>query len=593
MKSSDSKWDKILEFLVKNIRNGIITMDSVKEYLLMEKLIENSGFCKVLEDDPRSLKRIQVLANVMIELFNLNQKKTKKDIIETYNINYSVLERLIIFLEENYNYKTSEKLLDAYGTSSSERNKIKKQKINLQHFLNSKKRIINQKQYLPSNDNILLELPGLSNYPSLFQDRSRWIQENTPYRDYTELKEASDGVPLHKKVKCFLESKKSDILRGTFIPSTDKVRELNPEFNDYDVLHHIIRNWIKNNTPFENIEQLKKHFLQGSCFPELIGKFLESKKNEILKGDFIPTKKNILILRPDFSEYDNLMTTVIRWIRKNTKYERISDVYKDLKGLPIRDQIRNFLDSKKNEILTGEFIPTSKNLRRVNRRFGDYKNSHIIVAEWLKQNSIFDDLSSLIEYFETPKSDLGHSGRHGYTPNFDDINYRFKNALAQIVQISNDFNNIKIWQPLSSIKSMRSLFAFLERNSSWSFVDILTGEVLTRYDYNKGYIAFHHIDGDKANDDPDNLVFLLNTTHGIITNAQRFDEELEKFFQKILVENVYLLKKGIIPESWKKGWESVALERGIEINPSRFERLRTNERIFDRESMTRKLDEWF
>lgn len=85
----------------------------------------------------------------------------------------------------------------------------------------------------------------------------------------------------------------------------------------------------------------------------------------------------------------------------------------------------------------------------------------------------------------------------------------------------------------------------------------------------------------------------MNTTHGIITREQRFDEELDKFFQTILIENVHLFKKGIIPESWKKGWEIIALERGIEINPSRFERLGTNERIFDWESRTRKLDEWF
>jgi len=75
--------------------------------------------------------------------------------------------------------------------------------------------------------------------------------------------------------------------------------------------------------------------------------------------------------------------------------------------------------------------------------------------------------------------------------------------------------------------------------------------------------------------------------------AQRFDEELENFFQKILAENVFLLKKGIIPESWKRGWESIALDRGIEIDTSRFERLRTNETIFDRESKIRRLDKWF
>lgn len=474
---------------------------------------------------------------------------------------------------------------------SSERNKIKMQKGILQYFLDSKKKLINQKQFLPSKKNILSDLPGLSNYPSLSQDRLRWICENTSYRNYTELKEASEGIPLYKKVKSILDSMKSQIMSGKFIPSTDKMRELNPEFNNYDILHHIIRNWLKNNTPYEDIGQLKKKFLPESGFPELVRKFLESKKKEILKGDFIPSKKNILILRPDFAEYNNLMTIVIRWIKNNTKYENITDLCVDLKGLPVRDQIRNFLDSIKDEILTGKIIPTSKNLRSFNRSFGDYMNSHIVVAEWLEQNSSFHDLSSLIEHFKPLKSDLGNSGRHGYTPNFDDIDFRLKNALTQIVRVLNQ-NNIEVCQPVSSIKSWKSFFVFLERNSSWKFVDILTGEIITRDDYNNGYIAFHHIDRDKSNDNPINLVFLLNTTHGILTMTQRFDDELDNFLQNILVNNVLLLEKGIIPESWKKGWKRIALEYGIKINPSKYIKPRINERICQ-ESRDRKIDKWF
>ncbi len=591
MNLSNSKWDNILEFLVKNIKKGNITKASIKESSLIGKLIEKSGFNEILVDTPRNLKKMQVLSYVLIELFDVNEKMTKKEIIESFKINYSILERLIKFLEENYNYKNSEKFLDAYGTSSSERNEIKKQKERLHNFLNSKKNLINQKQFLPSNENILSEVPSLKNYPSLSQDRLRWICENTSYKNYTELKEASEGMPMYKKVKNLLDSMKSQIISGKFIPSTDKMRELIPEFNDYDILHHVIRNWLKNNTPYEDISQLKKKFQPESGFPELVRKFLESKKEEILKGDFIPSKKNILFLRPDFVEYDNLMTIVIRWIKNNTQYENITDLCIDLKGLPVRDQIRNFLDSKKDEILTGKFIPTSKNLRNFNRSFGDYTNSHIVVAECLKQNSSFNDLSSLIKHFKPVKSDLGNSGRHGYTPIFDDIDFRLKNALTQVVCVLNQ-NSIEVCQPVSSIKSWKSFFVFLERNSSWKFVDVLTGEIITRDDYNNGYIAFHHIDRDKSNDEPNNLVFLLNTTHGILTMAQRFDDELDEFLQNILVNNILSLKKGIIPESWKKGWRRIALENGIKIDPSKYKKPRINERICQ-ESRNRKLDKWF
>ena len=591
MNPSNSKWDNILVFLVKNIKKGNITKASIKESLLIEDLIEISSFYEILDDTPRNLKKIQTLSHVLIELFNVNEKMTKKEIIESYKINYSILERLIKFLEENYNYKCSEKLLDAYGTSSSERNEIKKQKEILNNFLNSKKNLINQKQFIPSNENILSKVPRLRNYPSLSQDRLRWICENTSYKNFTELKEASMGRPMHKKVKNILNSMKSQIMSGKFIPSTDKMRELNPEFNDYDVLHHIIRNWLKNNTPYEDIGQLKKKFLPEYDFPKLVRKFLESKKKEILKGDFILSKKNILILRPDLAEYSNLMTIVIRWIKDNTKYENITDLCIDLKGLPVRDQIRNFLDSKKDEILTGKMIPTSKNLRKFNRSFGNYTNSHIVVTEWLEQNSSFNDLSSLIEHFKPQKSDLGNTGRHGYTPNFDDIDFRLKNAFPQIVRVLNQ-NSIEVCQPVSSIKSWKSFFAFLERNSDWKFVDILTGEIITRADYNNGYIAFHHIDRDKSNDNPNNLVFLLNTTHGILTMTQRFDDELKNFLQNTLVNNVLLLKKGIVPESWRKGWRRVALEAGIKIDPTKYKKPRINESICQ-ESRDRNLDKWF
>jgi hypothetical protein len=478
------------------------------------------------------------------------------------------------------------------GTSGVERGKIKIQKITLQNFLNYKKKLINQRQFLPSKVNILYEVPELSDYPSFFQDRSRWISDNTPYNSYTELREAIEGVPFSKRVKCFLDSKKHEILNGRFIPSTNIVRELIPEFENYETLHHGIRNWIKNNTPYENIEQLKKNYIPGTLFPELVTTFLNSKKKEILEGQFIPFKKNIISLRPEFSEYKNLMNTVIRWIRNNTPYQYITEIIEMVNGIPIRDQLRNFLDLKKNEILEGCFIPTSKNLRNVNRAFGNYKNSHIVVAEWLMENSEFNDLTSLIEYFNPSKSNLGNLGRHGYTPEFDVLSYRIENAIKQIVRITNQ-NQIETLNCTTPFKTMKNIFIFLEKNSSWCFVDILTSEIFTRQDYDNGFIAFHHIDRDKSNDASDNLVFLLNTNHGIITRAQRFDEELDDFFQMLLIENVSLLKRGVIPENWKKGWEKLALERGIEINPSRFKRIRSNKTIFDRESRTRKLDEWF
>ncbi len=89
----------------------------------------------------------------------------------------------------------------------------------------------------------------------------------------------------------------------------------------------------------------------------------------------------------------------------------------------------------------------------------------------------------------------------------------------------------------------------------------MTGEIITKEDYLNGKVAFHHIDRGKQNDNIGNLIFLLNTTHGFLTTAQRFDEELDDFFIVLIKENLRDILISRIPLSWKIGWKIVAQKK--------------------------------
>ncbi len=67
-----------------------------------------------------------------------------------------------------------------------------------------------------------------------------------------------------------------------------------------------------------------------------------------------------------------------------------------------------FLDSRKADILSGQFIPNIPNLSVINPLFN--KNStRLIVNKWLKKNTSFINLSDLIKYFKPTPTQLGYS----------------------------------------------------------------------------------------------------------------------------------------------------------------------------------------
>ena len=88
------------------------------------------------------------------------------------------------------------------------------------------------------------------------------------------------------------------------------------------------------------------------------------------------------------------------------------------------------------------------------------------------------------------------------------------------------------------------------RNRKWNLQngrDMLTGTIL---DPNKRS-AYHHIDYNKSNDDPDNHCILSSSNHSRIT-AKRSNPIKSERYKKILQENILALKKGVIPKYWSQ-----------------------------------------
>lgn len=88
------------------------------------------------------------------------------------------------------------------------------------------------------------------------------------------------------------------------------------------------------------------------------------------------------------------------------------------------------------------------------------------------------------------------------------------------------------------------------KNEKWKLQngrDMLTG---TKLDPNKR-LAYHHIDYNKSNDDPDNHCFLSINNHARITGYQSNPIKSERYKRK-LQENALTLKNGQIPKYWSQ-----------------------------------------
>lgn len=247
------------------------------------------------------------------------------------------------------------------------------------------------------------------------------------------------------------------------------------------------------------------------------------------------------------------------------------------------------MDSRKADILTGKFIPTKLNLRKINPDFANYYYSDRSVMQWLNKNSNLKSIRDLIRQFlyKLSYQDLGYNSK--YTLKFNEEAYRVKNAWFQVVKKIDDNRLIQIDQSKSP-KTWMGLFSFLNKNIQWKYVDMITGEILEMDDRT----AFHHIDGDKLNDEFFNLIFSLQANHAIITAAQHNWKELSEFLEDIMISNLYSILEGQIPESWKVGWREMAVEKEFKLPKSQYIRKKEFKQKFSEiKPEFMDISEWF
>lgn len=474
------------------------------------------------------------------------------------------------------------------------------QKIN--EFLDSKRDEILTGKFIPDSKSLNRLRSDLTIIPHSHTIVYNWIKENTPFESLSDLKEHFEGKPLSRQLWEFLDYKKDEILTGRFIPKKESITAERSEFKDYDASYNIVCEWLKENTSFESIAEIREYFY-GIPLPDQIRNFLDSKKNEILKGEYFPTKANLREEKVDFGEYSHTNDIINNWLRDNSEFDNITELKElfnpspySLRPTNIRDKIKKVLDSRKEEIFSGELFPSVKNFRQINSELGNYKYLNRTVSDWLSvnSNSRFKNLEDLIEHFDPLPSSIGHKGHHGYTANFESEKYRVKNAINQTVRLIDDNDLSTLDSKLKKyFKRWKSFFNFLDKNKIWEFVDLLSGEIITKDDYLREQYAFHHIDGDKQNDDDDNLVFLLPHNHGIITLAQLYYPQLAEFFEELLKNNIFSLKDGEIPLSWRTNWRVIAIEKGIKLPTDKYKSKKVNKSILNLKDYQKDISKWF
>jgi hypothetical protein len=459
-------------------------------------------------------------------------------------------------------------------------------------YLDSIKSDILNGKIIPDTKYLREVKPKLEKDPDSHIAVLRWIKENTKFKTLSDLRENFEGIPISTQLWQFLDARKNQILNGDFIPDIATISAENDIFKDYATLSLIVNEWLKQHSNFSTLTEYKEHFF-GIPIPTQIENILNVRKKEISIGEFIPTKMNLCEINPTVCEYSHISDVVNRWLEVNSNFSSLSELKEhfnpsryQLGPLTERDNVWKFLDQRKKKILSGEFFPTMKNIRSEDIKIGNYRYLSKEVAKWLddRSNGRFPTIESLVEHYDPFPNELGHYGHHGYTPNFENEKFRVLNALHQIVKIidDNDLITLNSAETFSNVKTWGNLLKFLDKNTDWHLVDLLSGEIIEPENiYNESF-AFHHLDKDKQNDDLDNLVFLLPHNHGVITQAQMYFPQLEAFFEDLLRNNLSLLGDGTIPESWETTWRVVAINHGLSLPVDKYKAKLINSSVLDR-----------
>lgn len=461
-------------------------------------------------------------------------------------------------------------------------------------FLDKKINEINNLDYVPTYKRIVrdIDIEEFDPHCIISWFKSRYKENRVKFRSLTELKREA-GIIKNAKLLEFLENKKKRIKNLEFLPTIENILQEMPDFRDKftnDEISKISYNWLKKYDI--SLSELKELSNQGLYYNQLKG-ILNPLKKEISNFSFIPTTENVTILNREFNNINYLADLISRWLKKNEIASNLSEYLCNAGILSDAQLLRNFLDSKYDKILVGNYYPTLKNLRKEKDELGlkidDYSNLNKIRAEWFNER-IGKTMSQLIDEFEPSYNQLGVSlTSHGYPPKFKSQKFRIYNAIFQTVMIVNE-SELSIFKPSKKFSALKHYLTHLKKQRNWYFVDILSGEIFTFQDYLNGEIELHHINFKKTDIRPDNLVFLFKNYHNFITMARYHFTDLFDFFTLLLVENVDSLKNNQIPNSWNIGWRKLALQAGIRLPSKKYKNNKIRSHILKRTSEYKKLD---
>lgn len=208
-------------------------------------------------------------------------------------------------------------------------------------------------------------------------------------------------------LKNFLDSRKEDILNGLFIPTKPNILSELPSLSSYKGLNKTLSTWIKNNTPFQNLTELKKSFLEIPLSSRYSDKDILEWKELIERND-IKTFKDASSLIQAVKGFNILPSTIKRlleqifniqgwdfykWVRNlgfQVKYvdEEIEEWIKLLE----RPSISSFQQLCDYLLLTKGNAPKGETIRR---NIEDYFNNRgLDFYEWVRQNTKYSEADS-------------------------------------------------------------------------------------------------------------------------------------------------------------------------------------------------------
>ncbi|TFG26079.1 MAG: hypothetical protein EU533_00060 [Promethearchaeota archaeon] len=212
------------------------------------------------------------------------------------------------------------------------------------------------------------------------------------------------------------------------------------------------------------------HSQKNSVLLNSLENFLDNKKELIIDLKFVPTHENIVKEDPSYSDLDEkqFYNKVRSWLKRNTEFSSIKDLIDKNEGREsYYEELYHFLDSRKEDILSGRYIPNISNLILINPVFGNDLTRNFVNL-WLSKNSAMKNLTELIRKFEPTVTMLGYS--------FEDQIKRIKKIVNKFLQklpfdVPNNFFEIIITMYYDILDSIDSV----DRNNAFNiFYESLT-----------------------------------------------------------------------------------------------------------------------